>query len=377
MTENPLPLLKKPLTELVTESWTLPSSWYTNADIFELEKQKIFQRSWQYVAHTTQFAEAGDYVTLSIFDQNVFVIKDKSGNLNAFYNVCRHRAHELLTGSGNVKSVIVCPYHAWTYEQDGRLRGARFSQDREDFNRDDFGLRSVRLEIFCGCVFVNLDDNAISLADSAGDLEADMRSRIPWLDEVSVPQANQLGETRIKAGWKVVVDNYVECYHCDHAHPAFAELICMDAYKQDTFGLWSRQLGNDTRAENSAYSLADDELGEGASFWFLWPNTTFNVLPGSRELSVFAVRPISLDVTEFEGHSLTADSITNQARTDYTANVLVPEDISLCESVQRGLHSHGYEQGPIMTDAARSGSGEHALHHFHRLVHDALTEDAR
>ena len=92
---------------------------------------------------------------------------------------------------------------------------------------------------FIGAVSVDIHDRA----ELAGDLERDMREKIPYLGRLKGAAENTLGETDIKAGWKVVVDNYVECYHCDHAHPAFADILCMDDYRHDTFDLWARQLG--------------------------------------------------------------------------------------------------------------------------------------
>ena len=370
-----LPAMERPITDEARTSFTLPSQYYTSPAVFEREKEAIFYRTWQYVAHRSAFAEPGDYVTLPICDQNIFVIKGGDGVLRAFYNVCRHRGHELLSESrGNVASAIVCPYHAWTYEREGGLRAARFSSKRPGFDKADFGLRQIRLELFCDCVFVNLDDDAESLASVAGEMEADLRRRVPWLGDLKMHPhpIDILGDARQHAGWKVVVDNYVECYHCRHAHPDFASLIAMDHYQLDVGRIWSRQLGPETRPANTAYDFDPDVGYSGAMFWYLWPNTTFNILPGSNELAVYRIRPVDHEWTSFEGDVLTADGRTNEARTSYTANVLAPEDIALCESVQRGLRSKGYDQGPIMAGDVPSGENEYAIHHFHKLVHEAL-----
>ena len=311
-------------------------------------------------------------MTLRICDQNVFVVLGHDGRLRGFYNVCQHRAHELLPdGSGNIARAIVCPYHAWTFSTDGRLRGAPRAHLRPGFDRSDYALKEVRTEVFLNCVFVNLDDEAVPLSECAGDLEEDVRKWVPYYNDLKSSLQNGLGETRIKAGWKVVVDNYVECYHCDHAHPAFADIICMDSYQHDTFGLWSRQLGEDIRLENSAYKVEEDGFRKSV-FWYLWPNTTFNVLPGAEEINISAIRPTGLESTVFEGYSLAVAEEFDAGRIAYTSNVLVPEDIALCESVQRGLKSKGYCQGPMIVDAERSGRGEHAIHHFHRLIQEAL-----
>ena len=374
-----LPAMERPLTAEPMTSFTLPSEYYTSPAVYEREKEAIFYRTWQYVAHRSAFEKPGDYVAIRICDQSVFVMQGGDGVLRAFYNVCRHRAHELLgEPHGNVQSAIVCPYHAWTFEREGGLRHARFSGERPGFDRADYALRPIRLELFCDCVFVNLDDGAENLATLAGAMEADLRRRVPYLPDLEMPsrQIDLLGTARQHAGWKVVVDNYVECYHCRHAHPDFASLISMDHYRVDVGKLWSRQLGSETRPKNTAYDFDPDAGYSGSMFWYLWPNTTFNILPGSNELAVLAIRPIDHEWTSFEGHVLSADGRTNEARTAYTASVLAPEDIDLCESVQRGLKSKGYDQGPIMAGAAPTGENEFAIHHFHRLVHDALNGSA-
>lgn len=364
---------EKPLVEAAEASFTLPSSLYTDPQVYEIEKARIFYRTWQFVAHKSSFQQPGDYVTAQICDQNLFVMMGGDGELRAFYNVCQHRAHELLPpGSGNIDKHIVCPYHAWVYEREGQLRGAPRAKQRPDFNKADYTLKSVKLEIFLDCAFVNLDPGATPLAEQAADLETDIRSSVPFFSKLGSPQGGALGQYEIKAGWKVVVDNYVECYHCDHAHPDFADLISMKTYKHETFGLWARQTGCDISQTNSAYELNDDDTFMQSSFWFLWPNTTFNILPGNEEMNIASIRPVQHESTDFSGFNLSATGTFNEARADYTNNVLMPEDVALCESVQRGLKSKGYSQGPIIVDRERSGRSEHAIHHFHRMVQKAL-----
>ena len=365
---------EKPLTEVAEQSYTLPSYLYTDQNVYEVEKDRIFYRTWQFVTHTASLKKPGDYVTVQICDQSLFVMMGKDHGLRAFYNVCQHRAHELLPpGRGNVNALIVCPYHAWAFDREGLLHGAPRATQRPGFNKDDFSLKQARLEVFLDSVFINLDDEAVALSTLAADLEADVRARLPYFDKLRMPTEGALGDGHINAGWKVVVDNYVECYHCDHAHRDFANLICMDSYQHDTFGLWARQVGCDIRRENTAYELDDDAEVMHSVFWYLWPNTTINVMPGSEELNISAIRPTGLASCNFSGESLTTTGAFDQRRSDYTTDVLMPEDISLCESVQRGLKSKGYSQGPIITNQKRDGRGEHAIHHFHRMVQQALS----
>jgi phenylpropionate dioxygenase-like ring-hydroxylating dioxygenase large terminal subunit len=370
-----LPKLSKPLNDKAETSFTLFTEYYLDDEIFELEKQQIFYKTWQYVAHESMLPDQGDYFTLKICDESIFVIRSADNKLRAFYNVCRHRAHELLQGNGNVRKLIVCPYHAWSYNNQGDLKVARMGEHRPGFDKTEFGLTEIRLEILCGCIFVNLDDNCESLQVIAAGLEQDVRDQIPYLDEIELCGTNLLGQSRLEAGWKVVVDNYVECYHCRPAHKDFASIIEMNSYQVDVFENWSRQLGPNIRIDNNAYEIDRDVGIQQSVFWYLWPNTTFNVLPGSNEFAVFAVRPITTTSSDFGGHSLAVGGKAYQPRVDYVVETLAPEDINLCESVQRGLNSKSYQQGTYMVDPNHPGESEYALHHFHRLVQQALAID--
>lgn len=370
-----LPPLRKPLGDKAETSFTLPSSYYLSQEIFELEKQQIFYKTWQYVAHQVMLPDPGDYVTLKICDERIFVIRSADKQLRAFYNVCRHRAHELLQGKGNVRKLIICPYHAWSYDNQGSLQFARMTEHRPGFDKAEFGLKEIRLEILCGCIFVNLDEQCESLRQLASGLEDDVRRQLPYIDDIQLCGTDLLGETRMDAGWKVVIDNYVECYHCRPAHKAFASIIDMNSYQVDVHAYWSRQLGPDIRIENTAYPV-DPEVGVQKSvFWYLWPNTTFNVLPGSNEFAVFAVRPVDTTRSIFGGHSFAVGGKVFQPRVRYVSETLAPEDIHICESVQRGLNSKSYDQGTFMVDPGNAGESEYALHHFHRLVQQALAID--
>ena len=234
-------------------------------------------------------------------------------------------------------------------------------------------LSEIRLELFLNAVFVNLDPHASPLSELAGDLDQDIRRRLPFLDKVSSPRTNGLGETHIEAGWKVVVDITWN-----------ATTATMRTRRLPTSSAWTpigRTPSRSGRANsartsdpsNSAYEVDIDAGVAHSAFWYLWPNTTFNVMPGAEEINISAIRPTGPATTSFEGHSLAVTDDFDEDRARYTADVLVPEDIDLCESVQRGLKSMGYSQGPIIVDPSRSGRGEHALHHFHRLVQSALS----
>ena len=177
------PSLEQPLSEDPARSWTMPSRCYTDPDVYEEEKQAIFARTWHYVGHLSRLKEPGDYLTLEIADESVFVMRGEDGQLRGFFNVCRHRAHRLLEGAGNART-IVCPYHAWSYWSDGRLRHARLASRMCDFDAAAVRLPQVKVDVMCGFVFVNLDFEAASLADSAPGMASDLAALVPRLAEL-------------------------------------------------------------------------------------------------------------------------------------------------------------------------------------------------
>jgi choline monooxygenase len=367
------PEFDRPLSEDAERSWTLPARYYIDPAIYGAEREKIFFKSWQYLGHKSQVANPGDFITGTIVDQLVFVLSDRAGELKGYYNVCLHRAHELLKGAGSLRSAaITCPYHAWAYDFEGTLRAAPNTRQVKDFNPEDFKLTPIRVEMFAGFVFVNLDPDAKPMREQVGWLEADLRKHVPGFDDLKLYEGRAIGNMVTKANWKVVIDNYVECYHCPKAHPAFADMIEMTEYKTEIIGPVSRQLGLATRPKNSAYEFSPDAPVTHAAFWFLWPNVTFNMMPGETQLSVAVVQPKGVEECVFWSHNYRHKEEVDPARLAYGRTVLGQEDNDLCESVQRGLRARVYKQGRIIVDPQRSGIGEHGIHHFHRMVKAAL-----
>ena len=354
-------------------SHTLPASWYLDPALFEREKEAIFYRHWHYVGHLSQLEKAGDYLSARIADEPVFVMRGEDGALRGFYNVCRHRAHELLEGSGHVDA-IVCPYHAWTYRSDGSLRYARHSEKMPGFDHRAFCLPQIRVETFCGFVFVNLDNDAEPLSALTEEVEETLREEVPFIDDLRPIEPWSFSASSVMAAnWKVVVDNFLECYHCHKAHPDFCDLFRMADYETELGRWWSRQRGPQVRGENSAYPVEGEEAVQRGMFYYLWPTTTINMLPGTANLSVMAILPHGIDGTSFSGHRYgLPGSEPDTERMRYLNEVLVVEDQHLCESVQRGLRSRSYNQGRFVYSPDVRGVSEHAVHHFHRLVQEAL-----
>ena len=354
---------------------TLPSRYYLDPDIYEKEKLKILYCTWQYAGHASQVANIGDYLTLKIGNENLIIIRTEEGKLKGFFNVCRHRAHRLLEDNGNVNS-ITCSYHAWNYSIDGELRYAKNADKMKDFNSSDYCLTRFQVTEMCNFIFVNLDHNAPPLDHQADDFVKDLRKRVSFLDRLKPLPDDKERPSVINANWKIVVDNYLECYHCTKSHPAFVNLIDMDHYQTDVYDIWSRQYAPESMPDNSAYNFDKSSAIQDMCFWFLWPNTALGYVPGVEALFFSSIRPDSIDKTTRFGHWLvTDDTIFPEGFNEYMNKVLFSEDISICESVQQGIGSISYSRGPLMIDPKRSGISEIAVRHFHGLVEHALADD--
>lgn len=206
--------LKSTASAPIEKAFSSPPQLYVDPAILDLELREIFEKEWHCPGLAADIATPGDYVTFSIGDQPVFSIRQKDGSIKSFSNVCRHRMMQLLEGSGNTKS-IVCPYHAWTYNHDGTLRGAPHMEKTEVFNRQDFCLPQVRTEIWNGWIYITLNEHARPVSELLAPLndfvaQFRMDQYIPCGTQEHVWQTN----------WKLLTENFMEGYHLPVAHKA-------------------------------------------------------------------------------------------------------------------------------------------------------------
>ncbi len=364
-----------PFTKDPSLSYTMPARFYVNPEIYELEKDAIFYKTWHYAGHVSQVAEQRSYFTTSIHDQNIFIARGQDDKIRAFYNVCAHRGHELLQGSGK-KNVITCPYHAWAFDFSGNLVAARNSENVSSFKKCDFSLKEVRLEVFCGMIMVNLDPDAIPFTEQFDGLEDEIRQYMPSVDTLEFAQRDTFD---VASNWKVLVDNFLECYHCAPAHKDFVDLVDMNSYRTITHKRYSSQCAAAPRTTNAnAYSFEVGDVDFGYAGFFVWPNFTIWIYPGESNLSVLQMNPTEPErTTEYQDWFTPGGKLTPQLAeaAGYQKDILQPEDISLCESVQRGLASKAYNQGRFIVDHGKTELSEHAVHHFQYMVIEALGGD--
>lgn len=361
----------RPFSDEPSRSHTMPARFYLDPEIYAREKEAIFFRSWWFAGHRSQVEKPGQYFTTNIFDQSVVITKSSDGQIRAFYNVCQHRGHELVRGAG-ASRLLVCPYHAWSYDLDGQLRNAPNAGELADFDKCAFSLKPVRIEQFCGFLFVNLDPEARPFSELAGDLESELRHYCPSIDSLVYAHRHTYD---VAANWKVLLDNFLECYHCGVAHKDFVNLVDMKTYRSRVCGIYSSHISQAAQLDNSAFKFEKGDVEFGYAAWYVWPNLTIWIYPGETNVSTLKMIPAGPERTvEHLDWFLPVAEPTKQLAEAmaYMDEVLQPEDISLCESVQKGLHSKGYNQGRFVIDKSLSHLSEHAVHHFQKMVVGAL-----
>jgi len=356
---------------------TLPASTYIDRDWFELEKRHIFSRNWRCVGQVNSIPRSGDYLTDSIVDQPIFVLRRADGSIVAFNNVCRHRAHLLLTEArGSLRSkLITCPYHAWAYDTTGQLQAAPHCDSIRGFDKSEIHLDGLKVEIILGFIFVNLDPEADDLLPQIAPGVERLASLLPDLASYRLAEEVVFD---IAANWKNVGDNLLECYHCQPAHKAFVDLVDMESYKVEVTGLWSWQ-GGICRTHNSAYNLPEGLPAGDREFatFYVWPDVAFVLFPGSRAIGSFVFGATAAEMTHQVFSVYTPDGELDDVSREifrYFSEVLGPEDVALVENVQKGLHSMSYHRGRFFVDPARSYFSEHAVHHLHGLVYRHLRD---
>ena len=327
-----------------------PWSWYSDREVWELEQERIFARSWQYVGHAGMVEQPGDFFTARAGRIPIVAAQAEDGETRAFVNVCRHRGSTVAEGSGNRKT-LQCPYHAWTYALDGRLRAA----PRADFDLDEVRLEQVRLERWGPFLFVNTDNDAAPLADSLGDVPAQVDELGLDLDAL---RFHHRSEWTVAANWKVVAENFLECYHCAVAHPSFTAVVDVspDSYRLEVGRLHSTQIG------------PARDGGMRSQFHFVWPNSGINVFPGEPNLSIGAIVAAAPERTDrfldyFFGAAVVDSWFADLLELD---DQVGREDTALVERVQTGVSSGALAEGRLL------GEAEALVAHFQRLVREAL-----
>ncbi len=318
-----------------TDLLTLPFAWYSDEETLRRERALIFARSWQYGGRADQVADPGSFLATDAGGVPILVVRDRSGELRAFLNVCRHRGSVLTDGCGT-RETIQCHYHAWTYDLDGSLRAAPRSDREPGFDRADWSLLPASVGTWGPFLFVNPDPAAVPLAEHLGELP-EILARDLDLDGLAFHSRVELGSN---ANWKIVVENFLECYHCATAHPGFSAEVDVhpDRYKLEAHPTFSAQF------------CAAKKTGEHGQFHLIYPNTGLNVFPGPPNLSIGPIAPNGPSRTErYLDYFFAPDADEEWLREFFAFDDQVGrEDTVLVESVHRGMASGLLEQGRLL-----------------------------
>ena len=347
----------------------LSARYYTAPEVFDRARDRLFYRTWQFACHVSRIPEPGDYVAFSIVDQDLFVIRGLDGAVRCFFNVCQHRGHLLVEGAGRTQ-LVICPYHAWSYELDGRLRSASRTRGLPGFDRAGICLSEVRVEELCGFLFVNLDPDAAPLAQAFPGVEQAIRAACPDIDDRAL--AHEF-ESRERCNWLVAVENYNECYHCKAVHKTFASgVIDAGSYNIQPFGA-AKCLHHTAKAQTGDTAWYDTSGSDYGSF-FLWPAFSLQIYP-SGLVNTYHWQPLAVDETRVYRGWYSRDGVVDdslQRVIDLDRDTTLAEDLALVRNVQRGLGSMGYRPGPLVLNPAEGIDSEHSIAKLHDWVREAV-----
>ena len=334
---------------------TLPGSDYHAPGVFAFEQDAVFARSWMCVGRAEQLAEPGDYLTADVAGESPIVLRGADGVLRAFANACRHRGTMLLEGSGSVRSVIKCPYHAWTYALDGRLAGSPNVGADDGIDRDLVSLWPIRLEAWEGFVFLNLDGQAPAL----GQVVATQPDSPTELARYAVGDL-RVGARReydVRANWKIVVENYHECLHCPTVHPELVKIVPL--YRSGEVEEEGQLLGNSMGHGLTSFTATGlstlptlpglDEVDEHTFYGvYLFPNLILNY--HSETVNAVTIAPVAADRTRviseflFRPETIAAGGFDPSEVVDFR-DLVAHQDWRVCELAQRGVSSRFYTAG--------------------------------
>src|SRR5882724_2624122 len=348
----------------IQRAWSIPAPFYTDPGVFVQEKERVFGRAWQVVGHRDQLARPGDFFTTEVLGEPLLLVRGGQGELRGFYNVCRHRAGPPAEGCGSRK-LFRCGYHGWTYGLDGALISAPEFEGQAGFDPKQFTLTPVRAEEWSNLIFVNLDPGTEPLVKSLG--------RLPQQVERFGFDGMKLFERRsydMNCNWKTYVDNYLEGYHLPSVHPGLNRELDYDAYTVEPHARHVRQFspirgaqpGDATprRYQEAAVDLTTD-------YFWIFPNWMLNCYPDNVSLNI--VLPVSADrsLAIFEWYLPEKDlgGAAAKASVEFSAQIQV-EDVGICETVQKNLHSRSYRRGRY------SIKQETGVHAFHRMYADVM-----
>jgi glycine betaine catabolism A len=336
---------------------TLPGRYYTSRDIFDQEQEKIFLRYWLCAGREEHVSAAGDFLVRSVDSESVLVIRDAAGEVRAHHNVCRHRGARLCAApSGRFHRTIQCPYHAWTYGLDGQLLGAPNMEDAAAFQKHGYPLHPVQVAVWEGFIFLSLTRPPASFQEAFSPLwNKFARYNLPQL------RRQRRIEYDVKANWKLIFENYSECYHCPTVHPELVKLSPADSGANDLVrGMFLGGFmeivrpGGSLTSSGRSCSIPVGELSaedrQRVYYYAIFPNMLLSL--HHDYVMVHTLWPVSPQRTLIECDWLFHAEAAMHPEFDPDDGVgfwdrTNRQDWHICELTQQGVSSRAYTPGPF------------------------------
>ena len=359
---------------------TLPGQYYTDPAIFAAEQEKVFESMWFCVARAGELARPGQFQTFEVGRESVLVSRGRDGAVRAFLNVCRHRGARLCTeAAGEVKRAFQCPYHAWTYGLDGKLVAAPNLTKMPDIDRVEYGLVNVHVREWLGYVWVNLADEPTSFED---DVVAACTGRLGTPEAIERYGIEGLEVGRritydVRANWKLIIENFMECYHCATIHPELTEVLpeFADGYAAQYYvghgasfaeGVEGFTIDGSAGLEKIP-GVAEDQDRRYYAIT-VKPQVFINLVPD--HVIFHRMHPLAPDRTVIECDWLYLPHVVAEGK-DVSRSVELfhrvnKQDFDACERCQPAMNSRAYAKGGVLVPS------EHHIGEFHEWVQGRL-----
>jgi len=355
------PSFRKTTDTFVAGAKTLPQRYFISPEVFAQELEKIFSRQWILAGHQSQIARPGDYFVSEVSGESLIVVRDKRGEIHGFYNVCRHRGSRLIENrNGQLSAAIQCPYHAWTYAFDGRLIGAPHMDDVPGFNKTEYSLHPVNVGLWEGFIFVNLADASAQRGGyiSLNEWFVPLTGKFSRWNLPALRPAKRI-EYDVRANWKLIFQNYSECYHCPGVHPELSKISPYDSSENDLTegpflgGLMRIASDKSLTMSGRTCALPVGDFGnEDFRFVFyysIFPNMLLSLHPDY--VMVHQLQPQSPERTLilcdwfFHPEAFERQDFRPEDAIEFW-DMVNRQDWHVCELSQQGIASRTYQPGP-------------------------------
>jgi phenylpropionate dioxygenase-like ring-hydroxylating dioxygenase large terminal subunit len=360
--------------DITDKANALPAEYFTEPDVFEMEKEKVFGQYWVYAGHANCISEPGQFFTRTVGERQLIVLRGDDGDIKAFDNVCAHRGSKMvddtpMTDPGNAKR-IKCPYHLWTYDLDGELQStpksfdeAHLNPDLEDeevqeFDPEENSLNGVHVDTIGPLIFVNLSDDPMPLDEQAGSMKDDLEA-LP-LEEY---EHGRRIVSEVEANWKVFSSNYSECDHCQANHQDWVKGLQLRESELEVKDYhWILHYTHEEDVDDEMRIHEEHE----AQFYYFWPNFTVNMYGTADGYGTYIIDPIDKDRFQLIADYYFKSSDLSEEEQEFveTSRQLQEEDFELVERQWQGLKTGALAQ-------AQLGPNEHTVHRFHQLAQEA------